>query len=268
MNARPELGIERRKGRRVEAPTDECCGVTDVGRVRDLNEDQFHVASEGRLMIVADGMGGHEDGEVASTLAVETIVQYLPPERRQTMQLDAENVERTLGDALAAAHKRVRETSGDGHDGMGATLIVAVVVHDELYTCHVGDVRCYVRARSGFHQVTRDHSVVADLVEQGHLTPEQARVHLHKNEVLQAIGMPRDLAPETNRRTLDDGDCVLLCSDGLWEALSDEHIGTILDWEGSVRQKATQLVDRANYAGGQDNITVVLYEHHKSESPL
>jgi protein phosphatase len=216
------------------------------------------------MMIVADGMGGHEGGEVASALAVATMVQFLSPERRQAMKAGTEDVAPGLRGAVIAAHERVREQNHDGHDGMGATLLVAMVVGHELHTCHVGDVRCYLRTRSGFHQITRDHSVVGDLVSQGHLTPEQARLHPNKNEVLQAVGMPRELAPETSQRALDDGDCVLLCSDGLWEGLSDEEIGTILNWEGSVRQRATQLVDRGNDAGGRDNTTVVLYEHHKS----
>jgi protein phosphatase len=237
--------------------------MTDVGRVRDLNEDRFHVSSDGRLLIVADGMGGHAGGEVASALAVETIVASLSRECRREIDMGARDVGNTLREAFIAAHRRVRQEGRGSHDGMGATLMTALVVGDELWTCHVGDVRCYVHAPSGFHQITRDHSVVGDLVRQGHLTTEQARVHPSKNEVLQAIGMPHELSPEVTQRVLGEGDSVLVCSDGLWESLSAEELGAILEWEGSVRQRVTQLVDRANYAGGQDNITALLYEHHK-----
>jgi protein phosphatase len=264
MNRESELGTAK-CARRIEAATDYCCGVTDVGRIREINEDEFHVSADGRLVIVADGMGGHEAGEVASRLAVETIVRCLSAERRQALQRGTTDVGRALAEAVDAAHRQVRDKSCDGHAGMGATVLVALILGDELYTCHVGDVRCYVRTRSGFDQITRDHSVIADLVRQGHLTPEQARRHPHKNEVLQAIGMPQKLVPELNQRTLEDGDCIVVCSDGLWEALRDDEISSLLNWEGSVRQRAIQLVDRANDAGGPDNITVVLYEHVHAE---
>jgi protein phosphatase len=250
----------------MELRGDQCCGMTDVGRVRDLNEDRFHVSSDGRLLIVADGMGGHAGGEVASALAVETIVASLSPERRHEIDMGARDVGDTLREAFIAAHRRVREEGRGGHEGMGATLVTALVVGDELWTCHVGDVRCYVRTPSGFQQITRDHSVVGDLVRQGHLTTEQARVHPSKNEVLQAIGMSQELSPDINRQPLVDGDHVLVCSDGLWESLSDEEIRTILEWEGSVRQRVTQLVDRANNEGGADNVTAVLYEHRYGDS--
>jgi protein phosphatase len=109
--------------------------------------------------------------------------------------------------------------------------------------------------------MTQDHSLVGALVQAGELTTEEARVHPRKNEILQAVGLAQGIVPDANTRTLNAGDCVLLCSDGLWEALADEEINSIMEWEGSMRQRAIQLVNRANAAGGQDNITVVLYEH-------
>lgn len=254
--------------RRLVAPTDHLCAITDVGRVRDHNEDTFHVSEDGRLLIVADGMGGHEAGEVASALAVEAVAEFFASKRQQATDSSVESIEPLLIEAFTTAHQKVLEAarSREGCRGMGTTLITACVHGDRLYTCHVGDVRCYARTATGLEQVTQDHSVVGALVQAGELTAEQARVHPRKNEVLQAVGLSNGIVPEVSSRTLGNGDRVLLCSDGLWEALSDEEICSIMDWDGSMRQRAIQLVDRANEAGGHDNITVVLYEHCGTEA--
>lgn len=258
---------EATERRRLVAPTDHLCAITDVGRVRDHNEDTFHIADDGRLLIAADGMGGHEAGEVASALAVEAVAEFFGVERQQAINSSAESIEPLLIEAFEMAHQRVLEASRsrEGCRDMGTTLILAYVHGDRLYTCHVGDVRCYVRTATRLEQITCDHSVVGALVQAGELTPEQARVHPRKNEILQAIGLSNGIIPEVNVRRLGNRDCVLLCSDGLWEALSDEEICSIVDWDGSMRQRAVQLVDRANEAGGHDNITVVLYEHIMQE---
>lgn len=256
--------------RRLVAPTDHLCAITDVGRVRDHNEDTFHVSEDGRLLIVADGMGGHEAGEVASALAVEVVAEFFATKRQQATDSSAESIELLLVEAFTTAHQEVLEAarSREGCRGMGTTLITACVHGDQLYICHVGDVRCYVRTATGLEQVTQDHSVVGALVLAGELTSEEARVHPRKNEILQAVGLSNGIIPEVSSRTLSNGDRVLLCSDGLWEALSDEEICAIVDWDGSMRQRAIQLVDRANEAGGHDNITVVLYQHVTTISSL
>jgi len=247
--------------RKVVAPTDQLCGITDVGRVRDHNEDAFYLSEDGRLLLVADGMGGHEAGEVASALAIEAAAQFVTAEQRKAIEAGTQQAGPLLTAALDAAHRKVIEASGtpQGRRDMGSALIVACLTGDRLYTCHVGDVRCYVLSGATLQQITRDHSVVGALVQSGQLTPEEARVHPKKNEILQAIGMPSGVVPEVNTRPLANGDRVLLCSDGLWEALPEAEIHSIVQWEGTMRQLATQLVDRANCAGGFDNITVVLY---------
>jgi len=252
--------------RKVVAPTDQFCGITDVGRVREHNEDAFHLSEDGRLLLVADGMGGHEAGEIASALAIEAAAQFVTAEQRKVIDAGIQPVEPLLMGALGAAHRKVIEASitSQGRRDMGSALILAYLKSDRVYTCHVGDVRCYVLSGATFQQITRDHSVVGALVQSGQLTPEEARVHPKKNEILQAIGMPCGVVPEVNTRPLENGDRVLLCSDGLWEALPEAEIHSIVEWEGTMRQLATQLVDRANCAGGYDNITVVLYGPHCS----
>lgn len=249
--------------RKWVAPNDHLCAVTDVGKIRERNEDKFHVSEDGHILMVADGMGGHKAGEVASSIAVEAIAEFFTVERRRTLAAEGVTLETLLTEALEYAHGKVREAAQgrDDNRGMGTTLVLACLQGSRLYSCHVGDVRCYIQRGSTLEQITKDHSVVGALVRAGQLTPEQGRTHPNKNEVLQAIGLSDGINPEVNVRELQEGDRVLLCSDGLWEALSDEEIFSIIGWEGTMRQCATQLVDRANQAGGYDNITVVLYEH-------
>jgi len=208
-------------------------------------------------------MGGHMAGDVASTLAADAVEEHLAGARAVLMNGDVPAAEETMLCAVEAAQTRVLTAGQDQEPGrqMGSTLIVAVVHGDMLLTCHVGDVRCYVRSGNQLQAITRDHSVVAELVAAGKLAAEQAHRHATKNQILQAIGMPMGFDPDMNRRLLAPGDRVLLCSDGLWEMLSDHEIASIVGGAGSMRQLATELVDRANEAGGNDNISVILYEH-------
>jgi protein phosphatase len=239
------------------------CAITDVGQVRDHNEDTFHISDDGKMLIVADGMGGHKAGEVASALAVEALVEFFTDRCQKAVEAGTEPIETLLRASFATAHGKVLETSRNRIEcrGMGTALIMAYVQGNRLYTCHVGDVRCYLRTATSMEQITQDHSVVGTLVQAGELSPEQARVHPMKNELLQTIGLPAGIIPEVNSRVLAHGDHILLCSDGLWEALPDEEIRAAVDQAASVYQRAVHLVDRANDAGASDNITAILYAH-------
>ncbi|MCI0654109.1 MAG: Stp1/IreP family PP2C-type Ser/Thr phosphatase [Methylococcaceae bacterium] len=244
-------------------PFDQLCSITDIGRVRDHNEDLVHLCGDGRVMIVADGMGGHAAGEVASALAIAAIVEYLGALLPSLADYDSAALQQAMRAAMDRAQERVLTAaqSHEGQHGMGCTLILACIRGDTFYTCHVGDVRGYLWRGQEFRGLTCDHSVVAKLIAAGDLTPDQARGHPARNQVLQAIGMPVGFGPDINTCRLEPGDRVLLCSDGLWEMLSDQEIAGIVGGDGSMRQIVTQLVDRANDSGGHDNISVVLYEH-------
>jgi serine/threonine protein phosphatase PrpC len=244
-------------------PSGHVWGLTDKGCRRHHNEDAFWISNDGRVLIVADGMGGHARGEIASTLAVETVAALFTDTQRQAIETGAKPIEPCLTEALETAHRRVLQQAQDQTEsqGMGTTLILGYVLGDRLYTCHVGDVRAYVRTARGLEQVTRDHSVVGQLVLAGHLTPEEARTSPAQNEVLQAVGLPPGIFPEFNSRELQAHDLVLLCSDGLWDMVPDRQIDAILRSEEAIAERAKHLVDQANAAGGEDNITVVLYEH-------
>ncbi len=261
---------ERAQGGELSLVTrgDDVCGMTDVGRVRQHNEDAFHISQDGRLLIVADGMGGHAAGEVASALAIQAVVDFFTNVDGSLRQSSDMPMDQLLRRAFELAQDRVcGEAEGrEELRGMGTTLIAACIVGGKVYTCHVGDVRCYVHSASGLKQLTEDHSVVGELVRAGQLSPEQARVHPYKNQIFQAIGLPQGITPGVNSSDLESRDIVLLCSDGLWEANSDVEIDAVLKQEASIKEKTESLIRLANEAGGNDNITVVLYSHVQEPS--
>jgi protein phosphatase len=258
--------LERRT---VVAPCEHLCAISDVGLTRTHNEDQVRVASDRRTLIVADGMGGHLSGDVASSLATTAVAEHLLAASPSLAESDEPTVEKTMLAAFEAAQARVVAAGKDQERSrqMGSTLILGRIHGDLLLTCHVGDVRGYVWSGTQLRAVTQDHSVVARLVATGQLAAEQAHLHVAKNQVLQAIGMPTGFNPDINRCALKAGDRVLLCSDGLWEMLSDQQIASVVGARGSMQELATQLVDRANEAGGRDNISVILYEHRSEAQP-
>jgi PPM family protein phosphatase len=240
------------------APLPNICAVTDIGRVRDHNEDAYYVSPDFSWFAVADGMGGHDAGEVAAAMAIQALAEYITPERI-TAAAGTGTIGMLLLDAVAAAHERVCEANRgkEGRREMGCTLAVGSIV-DGLLTCHVGDVRCYIMREGVLSQLTHDHSTVGMLVQSGTLTPEQARVHPNKNQVLQAIGMPMGISPDVNSASLQSNDRILVCSDGLWESLPHEELQLILSGDGDLCRLVTRVVDRANEAGGNDNITAIL----------
>lgn len=250
-------------------PPRHICGVTDVGRVRKLNEDAYRISADGRFFVVADGMGGHAAGEVASELAVSILDDFVQGAlRREGDPPDAE-VASLLLRAVDAAHEHVRREAAarEGCMGMGTTIVMGLVLGDRLHTCHVGDARCYVKGAAGLTVLTRDHSMVGQLVQAGTLDPGDVRAHPRRNELLQALGLPMQLEPDVNACDLAARDRVLLCSDGLWESLEDDEIRRIIAGERSVVGCARGLVDRAARVGGRDNITAVVYEHVPSTIP-
>ena len=246
--------------RRISAPTSWLCGVTDTGRRRRNNEDEYFLSADGKLWIVADGMGGHAAGEVASALTIDAIVTSLAAQDAEPDRVHAGD---RLARAFAAAQDVVSSRGQSDADclGMGSTAIAAIVDEEGLHLCHVGDVRGYHWSQGQFRHVTNDHSLVWELVLSGILAPAEVRTHPQRAKITQAIGPSRSIKPDVSRLVLAHGDRVLVCSDGLWEALADQDLRGIVVAEGSIRDLAVMLVDRANAAGGEDNITAVLYEH-------
>lgn len=244
-------------------------GVTDVGQQREHNEDSFCILPEFDLYIVADGMGGHRAGDVASKMATHTIASFFQATSKEDAtwpfhfdpHLTVE--ENRLITGIRVANKRIYETSSRHREvhGMGTTIVGALVSRERgrMYVAHVGDSRCY-RVRNGeITQLTRDHSLLNDyLLVMPDLTPEQ-REELPKNVITRALGMQDsvvvDLVPETPK----PGDLYLLCSDGLSGMITDEEILQIcMAAAGDPEKAAKEMVARANKNGGEDNITCVV----------
>ena len=233
------------------------CAITEVGQFRTHNEDAYALSNDGLLWALADGMGGHTLGEMASTLAVSAIMEVLQPARREIPVRDR----LTLAFAKAQSAVAIHSLERAGWRGMGSTAVAGVVEGDIVHICHVGDSRAYHWSGGRLRRLTNDHSWAGELIAAGLLTPEQARSHPLRGSLTRAIGAKDCAVPEFTSVKVKDGDRVLLCSDGLWEALGDGELRAELGSRGSMRQVATALVDRANSASGRDNITAILYRH-------
>jgi protein phosphatase len=221
--------------------------------LRSNNEDFFYVDSESGLYIVADGMGGHQAGEVASHLAVETIRSSLKDRGDRWSTVD-------LREAIEQANTRVLQESL--HDpkkhGMGTTAVVLAITQDgHVLLGHVGDSRAYAFTLQGLKQLTEDHSVVYQLVKEGKITEEEARFHPGRGALLRSLGVHQDVEVDV-AESVFPFESLLLCTDGLTEMLTDDQIEEILRENPDPQQACEALVEHANLAGGRDNITVVI----------
>ncbi len=244
--------------------------ISDVGRKRKGNEDHYLVNPDQRLFVVADGMGGHAAGEVASRIAVEAIEDFV----RQT-RVDGSSALPWGHDApITSETDRIREAVvySNGmvfdatreraeYEGMATTIAAVLVDGAMVHVAHVGDSRVYLFRRNHMKQMTRDHSWVNEQVENGVLTPEQARVHPLRNVVTRALGGQAELTVDVTSLEVRPDDVLLLCSDGLTTMVSDEEIVQILEEErGALPEAARKLVEAANASGGEDNVTIVLVQ--------
>lgn len=234
----------------------ETVATTDVGRTRDHNEDSVVVAptSGGRLLAVADGMGGHNAGEVASATALEAFVDELGD------VLADESPERALESAMVAADEAVvaAAAADAAREGMGTTLVAALVDDETAAVVNVGDSRAYRVSDAAIEQVSVDHSVVQELVDAGEIDESEAAVHPQRNVISQALGVSDDVEPDTFSVDLASDESLLLCSDGLTEEVRDPALREIVAGADSLADAADELVATANENGGSDNISVVL----------
>jgi serine/threonine protein phosphatase PrpC len=246
--------------------------TSDVGRVRTHNEDTALVIAATHdgddalppfgLFVLADGMGGHQAGEIASSLAARTVAYhiirrfYLPILVSQMGDTEQPALNEVLVDAVRAANTAVAEQVPGG----GTTLTCALLIGSRAYIAHVGDSRAYVVTKKEMDQITHDHSLVDRLVELGQLTSDEAAFHPHKNVLYRAVGQSGVLEVDTYMRTIPQGGRVLLCSDGLWSMVSDLEMADIVTASFSLQAACESLVAAANRAGGRDNITAILVE--------
>ena len=221
---------------------------TDVGCVRDHNEDSLVVAPP--LFAVADGMGGHAAGEVASEIAVNVLAELAPKD------LDGAALEHAVEEANHEIIRAARD--GRGREGMGTTLTACMLENERLVIAQVGDSRAYLLHHGKLQQLTRDHSLMADMIEAGQLTPEEARHHPQRSVITRALGSDPNTRPDMYEINVETGDRLLVCSDGLSSMIEDEQIEAVMRRVPDPQRCASQLVNEAIAAGGHDNVTVIV----------
>ncbi len=243
---------------------------TDVGMKRTHNEDYFSLIEDEQLFIVADGMGGHASGEVASKMAAETISEFYQRTREDEdvtwpykMDRSLSYVENRLVCAIKLANLRIFETSCRDirYKGMGTTIVATLVVGDKIYVGHVGDSRVYRVREGAIAQLTRDHSLLEDYKEaKPDMTEEEERNFPHKNVITRALGMRETVQVDIRAHQIKSGDVYLLCSDGLSGMCTDEQIQNITTNAKSLERAVAELVDAANRNGGTDNVTTLMLQ--------
>ena len=255
----------------------EISGLTDAGIVRDHNEDAIGSAADIGLVILADGMGGHNAGEIASEMAVSSIVDALhnsiPHTHTATIDEESGFSHGTLliHDAIQKANREIHEAANDQPhcQGMGTTLVAALYYEDRVTVANVGDSRLYRVRSNQLEQVTTDHTLLQELVDRGFYTKEEAEASLNRNVITRALGTEPTVQVDLQEEIILPGDLYLLCSDGLNDMISDEKILTTLRmFGGNLDKIGEELIRQANAAGGRDNVSVILVRPKISRSAI
>jgi len=246
----------------------EAVGRTDVGRRRKLNEDNFLVDPEPNLYAVCDGMGGHNAGEVASKMAIETLAAFIEKSHKEKeitwpygLDVNLSFDGNRLKTAIKLANKRVFRAADNREDytGMGTTVVAALVSEDVLTVGSAGDSRCYLFRDGKLSQLTRDDSWVSAALGEGILNSDEIERHPLRNVITKAVGAKDTIDLDVVEHKLVPGDVILLCSDGLHSMIRDDQIqATLTPFPESLDEAAGKLIDAANEAGGKDNVSVVL----------
>lgn len=236
---------------------------SDIGRVRAVNEDRAYsakLANGYTLAVVADGMGGHQAGDIASRLAVETVVHELSVLPDEMVRSDRRLA---VKQAILRANDTIFQLASqdEKYNQMGTTIVVALLADQEAVIGHIGDSRAYIANESGLHQVTEDHSLVYELLKSGQITAEEAARHPRRNVLTRALGTDKAVEVDMNEIAMEQGDVMLLCTDGLTNMISPHAIWSIItDPSQSIDTIADRLVSEAIDAGGDDNISVILVQ--------
>ncbi len=238
-------------------------GLTDKGLVRNSNQDTFAIENSFGLWVIADGMGGHAGGQIASELVVRAIVDYIGTAKQEQTQ-DHYATPSTLSEAVIVGNQAIHQRVKNSPDltGMGTTVVATLfcpVPSPSIIIAHVGDSRAYRIRDRQMEALTVDHSLVQGLVSEGHITQEQANLHPKQNILLRALGANDEEHPDVKVHHLEPHDVLLLCTDGLTKAISEDAIlSIVLESGSSPKRTCEQLIEQANEGGGTDNTTVVL----------
>ena len=234
--------------------------MTDQGKIRQHNEDNggiFVNKAGQRLAIVADGMGGHRAGDVASEMALVSLMELW----ESTTEIDTpDRAEEWLREHITSVNQLLFDHAKTHFecDGMGTTIVAGIITNRFATVANIGDSRCYIANELGFKQITQDHSLVNELVRTGQISKEDAEHHPRKNVLLRALGTEPSVEMDIKTITFEEGDLLLLCSDGLSNKVNESEMTTILSNTNQLEQKASELIQLANHYGGEDNITLVI----------
>jgi len=238
--------------------------MSDVGLVRVLNEDNWgwlELSEELKLYVVADGMGGHDAGEVASSMAVSLLCSESRSRIMKDVHYSLEELEQIFNTSFQCANNSIKDFSERNGSDMGTTMVAALILNDQnALIANVGDSRAYLHRGGHLYQVSKDHSFVQKMVDQNQLTPEEARHHPHSNILMRTVGTERDIKIDIFRIQLESNDTILLCSDGLWGEVEDHEMQQIISTTDDLRLSARKLLDASHLGGGKDNVTHILVQ--------
>jgi serine/threonine protein phosphatase PrpC len=236
---------------------------SDIGRIRMVNEDRAAINEDLNgfsVAIVADGMGGHQAGDVASQITIEVIQEEL---QNLAANMSVDECQHIVRKAISEANKLIYDVSRkrDHYNGMGTTVVVAITALDWVVIAHIGDSRAYQVNGQSINQLTSDHSLVNELMKSGQITESEATVHPQRNVLMRALGTDEEVEVDVQSISWHAGDHILLCSDGLTNLVSEQMIRDILTSDISESSKVERLIEEALEAGGDDNVTVVILTH-------
>lgn len=241
--------------------------LTDCGQVRSHNEDSggvYYNSTGQTLATIADGMGGHQAGDVASQMTI-SIIQSKWQECE--MVNSPEHAEEWIINTIEKINKSILEQAlkKEKYEGMGTTVVIAVCAKDFITIAHIGDSRCYILNENGFKQITEDHSLVNELVRSGQISIGDAEQHPRKNILLKALGTEENIVADVQSLGWEIGDKLLLCSDGLSNKVSNEELFEFIQQDFSINEIGQKMIDLANERGGEDNISLAMIEHSLGE---
>ncbi|MCT4565061.1 MAG: Stp1/IreP family PP2C-type Ser/Thr phosphatase [Maledivibacter sp.] len=245
----------------------EWASKTDIGRIRSKNEDSLYVDQKHmRIFIVADGMGGHNAGEVASKMAIEQVSESIKNKFDSISTNDEAQIKRVIEDAIYKGNKEIynQSLSHNSWDGMGTTITMALFIDHRLYFAHVGDSRAYMLRQKELTQLTEDHTLVSELMKNGSITEVEAKTHPKRNVITKALGTEISPIPDILSVDVDDGDVIILCTDGLTNMVDNYLIKNSFLNNSNLQDSCDFLVDEANNRGGFDNITLIAIRYRHS----